>query len=89
MHFDLLTNATLNPVKLYESDGEEMPERLTESDSDFEQVISRTRNVPNRVKAVEAAAEANPVDAQEKRANRLDTLQNQAVAPLAPHRVVA
>ena len=39
-----------------------MPERLTESDSDFEQVAPRTRNVPNRVKAVEAAVAADPVD---------------------------
>ena len=40
-----------------------MPERSTESNSDFEQVAPRTRNVPNRVRAVEAAAAAGPADA--------------------------
>ena len=49
---DRLKKATLTPVTLYQSDGEEMPERSTESDSDFEQVAPRTRNVPNRVRAV-------------------------------------
>ena len=66
-----------------------MPERSTTFDSDFEQVVPRICIDPNRVKAFQAAAVADPVDAQERRADRLPAPQHEAVALLAPYRVVA
>ena len=64
MQFDRLKIATLNRVKLYQSDDKEMPERSTEFDSDFEQVAPRTRNVPNRARAVDANAAEDLADVQ-------------------------
>ena len=66
-----------------------MPERSTESDSDFQQVAPRTRTVPNRVRAVEAAAAADTADAQVKKADKPASPKHQAVAPLAHHRIVS
>ena len=66
-----------------------MPERSTESDSDFEQVALRTRNVPISARAVDADAAVDLVDAQEMRADRHAAPQHQAVAPLAFYRFVA
>ena len=62
-----------------------MRERSTDSDSEFERVAPQTRNVPNRVRAVEAAAAADPANAHDRPA----APQHQAVAHLTPHRVVA
>ena len=56
-----------------------MPERLSESDSDFEQVAPRTLNVPKRVRVVEAAPRIDLADAQEALANRPASPQHRAV----------
>ena len=63
VHFDRLKKATLNSVKQYQSEEKEVPERSAESDFDFEQVAPRTRNVPKRAKAVEAAPGVELADA--------------------------
>ena len=85
VHFDRLKKVTLNPVKLYQSEEDEVPERSSESDSDFEQVAPRTRNVPKRVKAVEAAPEADLADAQETLADRPASPHHRAVVPQLPN----
>ena len=89
VHFDRLKKATLNQVKLYLFVKDEVPERSSESDSDFEQVAPRTRNVPNRVRAVEAPPEADLADAQETLANRPASPQHRAVVPQYPNRIIA
>ena len=89
VHFDRLKKATLNPVKLYQSEEDEVPERSTESDSDFEQVAPRTRNVLKRVRAVEAAPGVDLADAQETLADRPASHQHQAVVPQFPNRSIA
>ena len=83
MHFDRFKKATLTPVKLYQSDGEEMPERSTESDSNFEQVAPRTRNVPYQVRVVEGAAASHTADAQVKQADKPASPKHQAMATVA------
>ena len=45
VHFDSLKKVTLNSVKLFQSKEEEVPERSSEFDSDFEQVAPWARNV--------------------------------------------
>ena len=66
-----------------------MPVRSTTSDSDFEQVAPRTRNVPYRVRAVKAAAAADTADAQVKQADKPASPKHPAMAPVAPHRIVS
>ena len=66
-----------------------MPERSTESDSDFEQITPRTRNVLKRVRAVEAAPGVDLADAQETLAERPTSPQHQAVVPHSSNRIIA
>ena len=66
-----------------------MPERSSELDSDFEQVAPRTRNVPKRVRAVEAAPEVDLADAQETLADRPASPYHLAVVPQSPNRKIA
>ena len=89
VHFDRLKKATLNHVKLYQSEEEEVPERSSESDSDFEQVAPRTRNVPQRVRAVEAALGADLANAQETLADRPASPHHRAVVPQSSNRIIA
>ena len=89
VHFDRLKKSTLNSVKLYQSEEDEVPERSSESDSDLEQVAPRTRNVSNRVRTVEAAPEADLADAQETLADRPASPQHRAVVPQSPNRIIA
>ena len=89
VHFDRLKKATLNPVKLYQSEEEEVPERSSESDSDFEQLAPRTRNVPKLVRAVDAAHGVDLVDAQETLADRPASPQHRAVVAQSPNRRVS
>ena len=89
VHFDRLKKGTLNKVKLYQSDEDEVLERSTESDSDFKQVAPRTRNVLKRVTAIEAAPGVELADAQETLADRPASPQHQAVVPQSPNRIKA
>ena len=89
VHFDSLKKATKNPVKLYQSEEEAVPERSSESDSDFDQVAPRTRNVPTRVRAVEAAPGVDLADAQETLADKPASPQHRAVVPQSPNRTIA
>ena len=66
-----------------------MPERSSESDSDFEQVAPRTRNIPKRGRAVEAVLEADLADAKETLADRPASPQHRAVVPQSPNRIIA
>ena len=63
-----------------------MPECSSESDSDFEHVTPRTRNVPNRVRAVEAAP---GVDLAEAQTDRPASPQHQAIVPQSPNQIIA
>ena len=45
MHFDRLNKTILYSVKIYQSDGENVIERLTDFDLDFKHMALPTRNV--------------------------------------------
>ena len=66
-----------------------MPERSSQFDSDFEQGAQRTRNVPKRVRTVEAASWVDLADAQETLANRPVSPQHRAVVSQSPNQIIA
>ena len=77
----------MTPVKLHQSENEELPETSTDSDSDFEQVAPQTRKVKNQV--AEAAAKPDLVNAPEPRLVSPSLPWHQAVAPQSPYRNAA
>ena len=79
VHFERLKKATLNSVKLYQSEEKEVFERSSESDSDFEHLAPWTRNVPKNGRAVEEAPVVDLVDVQETLADR----------PASPNQIIA
>ena len=89
VHFDRLKKETLNPFKLYQFSEEEVFDCSSESDFDFEQVTSRTRNVPKHVRAIVSAPGVDLADAHKTLADKPASLQHRVLVPQSFNWIIA